>query len=186
MKVTAMPLSGMLLIEPRLFQDQRGYFYETFQAERYLPFGIAAPFVQDNFSHSKRNVIRGLHYQLNHPQGKLVWVTRGCVLDVAVDIRLGSPTFGQSVTIELSASNHHQLYLPPGFAHGFCVLSEEADFIYKCTDYYDPSSERGIIWNDEDLKIAWPASAEPVLTEKDLFYPKLKDVPVDQLPRYLG
>jgi dTDP-4-dehydrorhamnose 3,5-epimerase len=185
MNVINTSLPGVILIEPRVFTDARGYFFETFQDQRYQSFGIPSTFVQDNFSRSQCNVIRGLHYQLEYPQGKLIWVTRGRVLDVVVDIRVGSPRFGQSLTIELSDANHRQVYIPPGFAHGFCALSEEVDFIYKCTDYYHPPAERGILWSDADLKIAWPIS-NPIVNEKDQLYPKLKDVSPDQLPRYIA
>lgn len=142
MNITEGPLSGLLILQPRVFKDERGFFYEVFQAERYKDLGIP-PFVQDNFSRSIQNVIRGLHYQLPHPQGKLVYVTRGHVFDVAVDIRKSSPTFGQWFGIHLTDENHTQLYIPPGFAHGFCTLSDEADFHYKCTEYYFPQGEQG-------------------------------------------
>src|SRR5215510_6168930 len=141
MKVSQAPLSGLLIIEPKKFNDSRGYFYEVFQHKRYAEYGIP-PFVQDNTSHSKRDVLRGLHYQLPHPQGKLVWVTRGAVWDVVLDIRRRSSTFGKWFGITLNDDNHLQFYIPPGFAHGFCVLSQEADFHYKCTDYYSPEAER--------------------------------------------
>ena len=140
MKVIATELPEVLLIEPRVFGDPRGFFMETYQEAHYREAGILERFVQDNHSRSQRGVLRGLHYQLVQPQGKLVWVTRGQVFDVAVDIRRGSPTFGRWKGGILDDSNHHQLYIPPGFAHGFCVLSEEADFFYKCTDYYNPQS----------------------------------------------
>jgi dTDP-4-dehydrorhamnose 3,5-epimerase len=182
MHIISTQLPDVLIIEPQIFHDARGAFFEVFQAERYQQQGVPAQFVQDNFSHSNKNVVRGLHYQLEHPQGKLVCVTNGHVLDVIVDIRLGSPTFGQAITIELSDKNLRQVYIPPGFAHGFCVLSERADFLYKCTDYYYPASERGIYWNDPDLKIAWPVR-DPILSEKDAVFPCLKDVSEDQLPR---
>jgi dTDP-4-dehydrorhamnose 3,5-epimerase len=180
MRVLTTELDGVVIIEPKIFTDPRGYFYESFQAERYQQHGIAMPFVQDNVSHSVKNVVRGLHYQLQKPQGKLVYVFYGSVLDVAVDIRVSSPTFGKIFYTELSAENHRQIYIPPGFAHGFCVLSDTAGFIYKCTDYYDPVSERGVIWNDPDLMIPWPVK-DPILVEKDKMYSRLKDISDDQL-----
>jgi dTDP-4-dehydrorhamnose 3,5-epimerase len=179
MKITPGPLAGLLIIEPSVFKDERGYFFESHQQERYLEAGIPA-FVQDNISHSKQHVLRGLHYQHPHAQGKLVGVIRGKVWDVAVDIRLQSPTFGQWFSIVLSDDNHNQLYIPPGFAHGFCVLSPEADFYYKCTDYYAPQSERGIIWNDKKLNIPWPVQ-QPILSPKDEIYPSLHEIAHEEL-----
>ncbi len=180
MNVRATPLDGVLLIAPKVFGDARGFFLETFQARRYAEAGIPAPFVQDNHSRSARGVLRGLHYQIERPQGKLVMVTKGAVFDVAVDIRKDSPTFGQWFGSELNDENHHQLYVPPGFAHGFCVLSEQADFLYKCTETYAPELERSIIWNDPDIAVAWPLEA-PSLSARDAQAPRLKDVP----PAYL-
>ncbi len=174
MKVSQAPLDGLLILEPRIFQDSRGYFYETFQRERYAEYGMP-PFVQDNISQSRKNVLRGLHYQLPQSQGKLVWVTKGSVWDVVVDIRRQSPTFGQHFNIILSDENHLQFYIPPGFAHGFCVLSDEAIFNYKCSDFYSPQAEHGLAWNDPALNIPWPIS-EPLLSPKDTIYPCLKDV----------
>jgi dTDP-4-dehydrorhamnose 3,5-epimerase len=183
MHVTATDVPGVLLVEPAVFGDVRGFFVESFQAQRYAEAGIAGPFVQDNHSRSRRGVLRGLHYQLRHPQGKLVWVTRGEVFDVAVDIRRGSPTFGRWVGVTLSEDNHRQLYLPPGVAHGFCVLSETADFLYKCTDFYRPEDEGGVLWCDPDLGIHWP-TLDPLLSEKDQRYAKLVEVPAERLPVY--
>lgn len=180
MRVLTTELSGVLMIEPKIFQDNRGYFYETYQAERYQNQGITAHFVQDNFSHSTKNSVRGLHYQLERPQGKLIYVVYGRVLDVVVDIRLSSPTFGKATTIELDDVTQRQVYIPPGFAHGFCVLSDTAGFIYKCTDYYHPPSERGILWNDPDLNIPWPVE-DAILSPKDLLYPPLKNMTEDNL-----
>lgn len=171
-KETALP--GVLLIEPRVFRDHRGMFWETYHAKRYAEAGIAQPFVQDNFSRSTRHTLRGLHYQLRRPQGKLVWVTRGEVFDVAVDIRRGSAHFGRWIGLTLSEDRPVQVYIPPGFAHGFCVLSETADFAYKCTDFYDPSGEGGIIWNDPDLGIEWPTST-PLISPKDQMFRRLSD-----------
>lgn len=181
MKLIETALPGVLIIELRAFQDTRGYFFEIFQTERYQQAGLLTQFVQDNFSRSNHQVIRGLHYQLKRPQGKLVCVTQGHVLDVVVDVRVGSATFGKAITVELSDQNFRQLYIPPGFAHGFCVLSEHADFIYKCTDYYYPAGERGILWNDPDLQIPWPIK-DPILSDKDKELLPLKAIPKDQLP----
>ncbi len=162
---TAIP--DVKLIEPKVFGDDRGFFLESFQAERYAEqAGITLAFVQDNHSRSARNVLRGLHFQRSKPQGKLVRVVRGEVLDVAVDIRRGSPTFGNVVAEILSEDNKRQLWIPPGLAHGFVVLSETADFEYKCTDYYDPSDEGSLIWNDPDLNIDWRVT-DPILSAKD-------------------
>lgn len=183
MKVMETMLPGVLIVEPRLFHDARGYFYETFHGDRYKECGIKETFVQDNFSRSKKNVVRGLHYQMEHAQGKLVFVTHGHVLDVIVDIRTDSPAFGQHITVELSNENYRQVYIPPGLAHGFCVLSDHADFLYKCTDFYYPASEFGIAWNDPDLQIAWPHIIEPILSSKDAVYPRFKDIPQDLLPK---
>lgn len=165
-------IPGVIILEPQVFKDNRGFFLETYQYERYCEQGIDARFVQDNQSRSQKGVLRGLHCQREHPQGKLIAVTRGRVFDVAVDIRKDSPTFGQWVGEILDDENHHQLYIPPGLAHGFCVLSEEVDFIYKCTDYYHSESEIGIRWNDPDLNIKWPID-KPILSEKDKNYPLL-------------
>lgn len=162
-------LPGVILLELDVFGDHRGRFMETFRRERYrdLGVGVDLEFVQDNFSSSARGILRGLHYQLRHPQGKLVHVTRGEVFDVAVDIRRASPTFGQWFGAVLSAENHRQMWVPPGFAHGFVVLSEQADFAYKCTATYAPEDERAILWNDPQLAIEWPINFEPVLSKKD-------------------
>ncbi|MBV8802775.1 MAG: dTDP-4-dehydrorhamnose 3,5-epimerase [Gammaproteobacteria bacterium] len=184
MKVTETALPGVLIIEPRTFQDSRGYFYETFHAERYEQFGIKEKFIQDNFSSSVKNVIRGLHYQMEHAQGKLVYVTYGHVVDVVVDIRVGSPAFGKSITVELNDQNNRQIFIPPGLAHGFCVLSDRADFLYKCTDFYYPASEFGICWNDPVLQIAWPRIEQPILSIKDSQNLYLKDIPAEKLPIY--
>jgi dTDP-4-dehydrorhamnose 3,5-epimerase len=168
-------LAGVVLIEPDVFNDPRGYFLETYHAGKYADGGISGPFVQDNFSHSVRGTLRGLHYQLKHAQGKLVMALEGRIFDVAVDIRKGSPTFKRWVGVELSGENKRQLYIPPGFAHGFCVLSETADVLYKCTDLYSPQDERGVIWNDPALAIAWPI-ADPLVSQKDRGYRMLEEV----------
>ncbi|OQW94533.1 MAG: dTDP-4-dehydrorhamnose 3,5-epimerase [Beggiatoa sp. IS2] len=174
MKVTETTLPGVLLIEPKVFGDSRGFFLETFNTTRYTATGVSQPFVQDNHSRSAKNVLRGLHFQKRYPQGKLVWVMSGIVFDVAVDIREDSPTFRQWVSATLTADSHHQFYLPPGFAHGFCVLSETADFCYKCTDYYHPEDEGTVRWDDPDIGVVWPIST-PVLSEKDAKAPYLKE-----------
>lgn len=166
MKVTNTTIPGLLIVEPKVFGDARGFFFESFQAERYAGAGIPGPFVQDNLSRSSRGILRGLHFQEPRPQGKLVTVLRGKVFDVTVDIRKGSPTFGRWFGIELSDENRLQLWVPPGFAHGFCVLSDVADFFYKCTEYYSPENEASILWNDPALGITWPIS-EPLLSGKD-------------------
>ncbi|MDG9667320.1 dTDP-4-dehydrorhamnose 3,5-epimerase [Hahella sp. CR1] len=176
MKVIRTKLSGVVIIEPKVFGDHRGFFMETYQVARYREeAGIDMEFVQDNHSRSGRGVLRGLHFQKTKPQGKLVRVTQGEVFDVAVDLRKGSPTFGQWEAVILSGENHLQFYVPPGFAHGFCVLSDTADFQYKCTDYYDPSDEGGLIWNDPDVGIEWPVDA-PKLSSKDLDLPLLAEL----------
>ena len=176
MKISHSKLKGCVIIEPRVFGDERGFFLETFQAVRYeQEAGIDLPFVQDNHSRSARGVLRGLHFQKTKPQGKLVRVVRGEVYDVAVDIRKGSATFGQWEGVILSEDNKKQFWVPPGFAHGFVVLSDTADFEYKCTDYYDPSDEGSILWSDPDLTIPWPI-ANPVLSTKDESAKRLVDL----------
>lgn len=173
----------VFLIKPRVFRDARGFFLETYHAAKLSQLGIHDHFVQDNQSQSGKNTLRGLHYQLQHPQAKLCRVVRGQILDVAVDIRRGSPTFGRWVSALLSAENMHQIYVPVGFAHGFVVLSDEAECLYKCSDFYDPADERGVFWGDPDLRIDWPVS-DPILSEKDARYPRLSDIPADQLPAW--
>jgi len=179
MNIIDTPLPGVTLIEPRVFGDARGFFLESWNAKGFADAGLDLAFVQDNHSRSARGVLRGLHYQLTNPQGKLVRVTHGAVFDVAVDIRRSSPHFGRWVGYELSAENHRMLWIPPGFAHGFLVLSETADFLYKCTSLYDPPSDRGIRWNDPAIGIAWPGlAAEPLLSAKDAAAPLLADAEV--------
>ncbi len=175
MKATRLAIPDVVLIEPRVFGDERGFFMESFNQRAFNEAtGTDHPFVQDNHSRSSRGVLRGLHYQIRQPQGKLVRVTSGAVFDVAVDLRTSSPTFGQWVGAELSADNHRQLWVPPGFAHGFLVLSNSADFLYKTTDYYAPEHERSLAWNDPDLAIAWPeVGAAPTLSAKDAVAPSL-------------
>jgi len=183
MKVKETKLAGVLVLEPDVFSDERGFFLETWNSARYENAGIEGPFVQDNISFSKRGVLRGLHFQYPQSQGKLIQILSGEVVDIAVDIRIGSPTFGQWVSEVLSDANHRQIYIPPGFAHGYCVTSQTAIFSYKCTDYYNPATENGIIWNDPDLNIDWPIK-KPILSPKDKEYPRLKDFQPDKLPNF--
>lgn len=169
MKATRLAIPDVVLIEPKVFGDERGFFYESFNQKAFNEAtGTNHQFVQDNHSRSSKGVLRGLHYQIQQPQGKLVRVVQGAVFDVAVDIRKSSPTFGQWVGEELSAHNHRQLWVPPGFAHGFVVLTETAEFLYKTTDYYAPQYERCIAWNDADLRIDWHLGGSPVLSQKDV------------------
>jgi dTDP-4-dehydrorhamnose 3,5-epimerase len=175
MQVKPTVFPEVLLIAPKVFADNRGFFYESFYQSRYAELGITKNFVQDNLSRSYKNVVRGLHYQVSKPQAKLVSVVYGEVYDVVVDIRPGSKTFGQWSAHVLNDTNHHQLYIPEGFAHGFCVLSEFADFMYKCTDYYFPEGDRGIRWDDPNIGIEWPIDkTKAILSEKDLRHPLLK------------
>ena len=183
MEVIETPLPGVLIFEPRVFKDPRGYFLETHNKKRYREAGLKVDFVQDNVSGSGQGSLRGLHYQHPHGQGKLVEVLQGSVYDVAVDIRQDAPTFGQWYGITLTGEKHNQMYIPPGFAHGFYVLSKTALFSYKCSDYYSPSTEGGILWNDPDLDIQWPLAGEPILSDKDARFGKLADIPVEKLPR---
>lgn len=167
MKVIKEPLPGLLVIKPDVFEDERGFFLETWQQERYKKIRIEEDFVQDNWSRSTKGVLRGLHFQKEYPQGKLVSVRSGKVFDVAVDIRKDSHTFGEWFGVELSEENHLQMYIPPGFAHGFYVLSDVADFSYKCTNYYYPEYEDGFFWNSRDLNIHWPITKKPIISTKD-------------------
>lgn len=177
-KVTAAPIQGVYVIEPAVHEDSRGYFMETYNQRDMAQAGLNMVFVQDNQSMSARGVLRGLHFQKRHPQGKLVRVIRGCVFDVAVDLRPGSKTYGQWYGVELSAENKKQFYIPEGFAHGFYVLSETAEFCYKCTDFYHPGDEGGIRWDDPDIAIAWPLlpGDSPKLSEKDAGLPLLREL----------
>ncbi|MCR5704507.1 MAG: dTDP-4-dehydrorhamnose 3,5-epimerase [Eubacterium sp.] len=177
-KVTKCEIEGLAVIEPKVFPDERGYFVETYNQRDMEEAGLNMTFVQDNQSMSKRGVLRGLHRQLNFPQGKLVRVIRGCVYDVAVDLREGSETYGQWYGVELSAENMKQFYIPEGFAHGFLVLSDEAEFCYKVTDFYHPGDEAGIMWNDPDIGVEWPIpeDMEILLSEKDQKWPRLKEI----------
>jgi dTDP-4-dehydrorhamnose 3,5-epimerase len=183
MRVVRSALPEVVFIDPDVFGDSRGYFFESWNQARYRDAGLPEIFVQDNVSRSRRGVLRGLHFQEPKAQGKLVTVLEGVVFDVAADIRVGSPTFGRTVSATLTGENRRQMYIPPGLAHGFCVLSENATFIYKCTESYAPQAEGGIIWSDPDLAIAWPVTA-PTLSAKDEKYPRLRDVPRERLPVY--
>lgn len=185
MNIFTTAIDGVRFIEPKRFGDQRGYFFESWHLAKYNETGITSRFVQDNCSMSRYGTIRGLHYQLVHPQAKLVQVLMGRVYDVVVDIRVGSPTFGRWVGGELSGENGRQLYIPEGFAHGFCVLSDEAIFSYKCSDYYRPEDEGGVLWSDPAIGISWPEVA-PVLSAKDQVYPCLADIDPSRLPKYKG
>ncbi|HAL42620.1 MAG TPA: dTDP-4-dehydrorhamnose 3,5-epimerase [Gammaproteobacteria bacterium] len=175
MKITQTQLPGITLIQPEIHGDARGFFTETYQSQRYREGGIDATFVQDNLSRSERGVLRGLHFQVEKPQGKLVSCPRGSVFDVAVDVDPSSSTFKQYVAVELNEENHLQMWIPPGYAHGFCVLSEVADFHYKCTEFYQPSLERGVFWNDPDIGIRWPVTS-PTLSAKDGALPRLAEL----------
>jgi len=183
MKVLNTSLPGVLIIEPDVFKDNRGFFMETYHQRRYIEAGIDGMFVQDNLSHSVHGILRGLHYQLRHPQAKLVQVIEGAIFDVTVDIRQGSPSFGQWTGVHISEENRRQTFIPEGFAHGFCVLSETADVMYKCTDLYVSDDEGGILWSDPGLAIDWPI-ADPLLSEKDSRYPCLSDIRSERLPAY--
>lgn len=183
MNVIETQLSGVVIIEPKVFGDARGFFMETWNQARYVEAGLPTKFVQDNLSFSTQGVLRGLHYQKPNAQGKLVYVLQGEVFDVAVDIRVGSPTFGHWVSVTLSSENKRQIYIPEGFAHGFCVMSETALFTYKCTDYYNPQAEGGIIWNDPDIAIKWPVS-EPVLSQKDVNNVRFRDIQTSKLLQF--
>lgn len=183
MKVVETSLPGCVVIEPAVFGDERGFFFETWNADRYGQLGLPDKFVQSNVSSSARGVLRGLHYQWPNPQGKLVSVLEGEVYDVAVDIRRGSPTFGRWDAVILSAENKRQFWIPEGFAHGFAVLSERAIFSYLCTAQYDKSADANVRWNDADIAIDWPIDA-PLLSDKDAAAPFLKDVTSDRLPLF--
>jgi dTDP-4-dehydrorhamnose 3,5-epimerase len=167
MEVIDLPLAGLKLLKPRVFGDSRGFFLEVYHVDRFVEYGLPTHWVQDNVSRSVKGTLRGLHYQRQSPQGKLVGVTRGAVFDVAVDLRQSSPTFGESYAEILDDTNHHRLLIPPGFAHGFCVLTDVADFAYKCTAVYDPRDERTLLWNDPALGIAWPDIEPRILSSKD-------------------
>jgi dTDP-4-dehydrorhamnose 3,5-epimerase len=174
-------LAGLLLIEPSCFRDERGFFLESFQAERYREYGLAEDFAQDNHSRSRCNVLRGIHFQVKRPQAQIVTVIRGRIFDVAVDLRPGSSTFARWYGVELSDEGPRQLYMPPGFGHGFCVLSEFADLHYKVSRLYDRSDEGGLVWNDKDVGIRWPIDA-PIISERDCSYPRLSEIAAENLP----
>ena len=187
MKIIKTHLPGVVVIEPKVFGDKRGFFLETFRQDVLQQAGIDVTFVQDNHSRSGQGVLRGMHYQLTQTQGKLVRVTSGSVYDVAVDVRHGSPTFGQWYGTQLDEESMRMMYVPPGYAHGFVVLSESADFLYKCTDYYHPESEQGIAWNDPNIGIEWPIAnltSDIALSEKDKINVLLKDQDIEKLPSY--
>ena len=181
MQVIETTIPGVLIIEPQVFGDQRGFFLETYQAQRYRQLGISPSFVQDNLSYSRRGVLRGLHFQERNPQGKLVYALQGEVFDVAVDIRRDSPSYGRWFGCTLSADNRRQLWVPTGFAHGFCVVSETALFAYKCTDYYNPDAEVSIRWDDPVVGIDWPVT-DPTLSSKDAKAPTLDNIDRKRLP----
>ncbi len=183
MNVIKTDLPGVVIIEPQVFADGRGFFVETWHQERYQQYGLPSQFVQDNLSASTRGTLRGLHFQHPSDQAKLVYVLQGEVFDVAVDIRVGSPTFGKWVSVILSAENQRQLYVPEGFAHGFCATSERALVAYKCTNFYDANADNGVLWNDPDLGIDWPTQT-PILSPKDSGRLPLKAIPPHRLPKY--
>jgi dTDP-4-dehydrorhamnose 3,5-epimerase len=184
MRIVETKLDGVVIVEPDVFGDNRGFFMELYNRKRYADLGIVTEFVQDNVSLSAKGILRGLHYQLRRPQAKLVHVLKGKVSDVAVDIRVGSPTFGQWVGEILSDENKRQMFVPEGFAHGFCVISDSVLFHYKCSDFYDPGDEYGVLWSDNDLGIQWPVG-DPVLSEKDKRYSRLGEMPAANLPVYI-
>lgn len=181
MRVEHTQLPGVLLIEPRCFRDERGFFLESFQAERYRANGIADVFVQDNHSHSRQGVLRGVHFQIRFPQAQLVTIMRGRIFDVAVDLRPASATFGRWYGVELGDEGPRQLYMAPGFGHGFCVLSEFADIHYKVSQFYDPRDEGGVVWNDPEIGIHWPIEA-PIVSKRDSGYPGLRELDREWLP----
>jgi dTDP-4-dehydrorhamnose 3,5-epimerase len=176
-------LPGVVELRSKIHRDSRGYFMETYNAATFAALGVSESFVQDNQSRSAKGTLRGLHYQLRHPQAKLCRVIEGEALDVTVDIRVGSPHFGKWISVVLSATEQNQIYIPPGFAHGFLALTEGVEFLYKCSDFYEPSDEYGVLWSDPDLQISWGVAA-PVISEKDSKYPKLSDIRHKFLPRY--
>ena len=180
MEIILTPLEGLKIIKPNVFKDPRGFFMETYRQDNYQDAGTNCIFVQDNLSFSQKDTLRGLHFQMHHPQAKLVQAITGEIFDVAVDIRRNSPTFGKWSGVYLSAENKHQLLIPAGFAHGFCVVSQTAHVCYKCSDYYNPDDEGGILWSDSSIGIEWPVK-EPILSEKDKSYPLLAELPQEKL-----
>lgn len=176
-------IEDVILIKPEVYRDERGFFLETFRQEWFREHGIDVQFVQDNLSRSRQGTVRGLHYQIHHQQAKLIMVTEGTIRDVALDLRRGSPTFGKHSSVVLSGVNKHQLFIPKGFAHGFSVISESALVAYKCSDYYDAKSERGVLWNDPDLDIEWDVDS-PIVSKKDRDQPELSKIPDEDLFHY--
>ncbi len=185
MEILKTSLAGVLIIQQDIFKDKRGFFMETYHRKKYTEEGLDQSFVQDNLSYSIKGTLRGLHYQYPNMQSKLVQAVKGKIYDVVVDIRQGSPTFGQWTGVHLSDENKRQFFVPEGFAHGFCVLSDTAFVVYKCSDFYAPESEKGLLWSDPDIGIDWPVK-EPLLSPKDIQYPCLKDIPSECLPEYKG
>ncbi len=185
MKRIESPLAGVLELQPNVFRDARGFFLETFHLAKFRELGIAETFVQDNHSSSRKGTLRGLHYQLHHPQAKLCRVVEGQALDVVVDVREGSPHFGKWTSVLLSAEHQNQIYIPVGFAHGFLALTDTVHFLYKCSDYYHPEDEWGVLWSDPELKISWGIES-PIVSEKDQHLPTLATIPRESLPRYTG
>lgn len=181
MKVTELEIPGVLLIKPDVYGDERGFFLETYQDKRYAEIGMDVNFVQDNRSFSTKNIVRGLHYQIKHPLGQLIYVTRGRVLDVGLDLRKESKTFGKVVQVLMDSKDNMQLYLPAGIAHGFCALSDENEILYKCSDYYYADDEAGVRWNDPSLAIEWPVNS-PIICDRDNEFPLLKDIAQHHLP----
>ena len=181
MKIERVAIPGIVVIEPKVFSDERGSFFETFHPDRYAEAGIDIGHGQDNRSISEKAVLRGLHYQVRHPQGHLVTLTRGTIFDVGVDLRRNSPTFGQAFSTILTADPPRQIFHPPGIAHGFCVLSDVAEIWYKCTERYFADDEGGLLWSDPDLAIDWPLKS-PIVSSRDASYPRLKDIAADRLP----
>lgn len=184
MKLIETAIPDVKVIEPAVFADERGFFMESYHKEKFAQFGITCDFVQDNHSRSAKGILRGLHYQVQQTQDKLCRVAVGEVLDVAVDIRKGSPTFGEWVSVLLTAENKRMIFVPKGFAHGFVVLSDVAEFLYKCSDFYHQPSDRGVLWNDPDIGIDWGIDFDPILSAKDQNHPQLKNVPDEDLPMY--
>ncbi|HUK89664.1 MAG TPA: dTDP-4-dehydrorhamnose 3,5-epimerase [Blastocatellia bacterium] len=183
MKRTETSLPAVCLIEPQILRDERGFFFESYNKAKFAAIGVDDVFVQDNHSKSVRGTLRGLHYQLKYPQSKLCRVVQGRVLDVVVDIRAGSPTFGRYATAELSDENRSEIYIPRGFAHGFAVLSDSAEFLYKCSEFYHPEDERGVAWNDPEIGIDW-GIIDPIVSAKDSRHRRLSSIPPEELPRY--
>lgn len=182
MKLTKTAIPGAVIIDLDIYQDDRGFFLETYSRRRYAELGLDVEFVQDNRSFSIRNVLRGLHYQVSHPQGHLIQVSHGEIFDVGLDLRKNSPTFGRWLGFHLNANKPQQLFLPAGIAHGFCTLSEHAEIYYKCTDYFYPEDEGGVLWNDREIKIDWPID-QPILKERDCKFRPLKEISKDELPQ---